>query len=232
MNPRRLIGSILDSLDRGDRVRKIRSRIREDWDARWLRRVSNVVHVGANTGQERDLYARHGVGVLWIEPLPSAFEILSRNIRSLPAQRAHQALLSDVAGREYLLHIASNEGASSSILEFADGKELWPTIQFTNSVPLISDTLDNVLARESRRYDALVMDTQGSELLIIRGATQSLRGFRYIQSEAADFEVYRGYPKASELIAFLASHGFAPIRKTIFAKGPKGECFDLLFAAH
>ena len=231
MNPRRMVGAILDCLDKKDRVRHLRNSLAENWRERWLYGVKNLVHVGANMGQERELYARRGLGVLWIEPIKSVFDVLLENIRPYPRQRAVNALLSDAPGKEYRLHLAANGGASSSILEPAEGHLItFPDIKFQGSITMLSETLDNLLDSDVRQYDALVLDTQGAELLILRGSTRHLKGFRYIQAEAADFELYSGYPMASEIIAYSAEYGFSMIRKTVFARHPKGgEVFDLLF---
>ena len=40
---------------------------------RYLRKLSGVIHVGAHAGQERDLYAKYGLRVLWIEANPEIF---------------------------------------------------------------------------------------------------------------------------------------------------------------
>ena len=42
----------------------------------FLRHTTGVVHVGANIGQERRLYHRHDLDVVWIEPNPHAFDEL------------------------------------------------------------------------------------------------------------------------------------------------------------
>jgi hypothetical protein len=39
--------------------------------SRFLRDVTGVIHVGANTGQERFLYRLFGLNVIWIEPISS-----------------------------------------------------------------------------------------------------------------------------------------------------------------
>ena len=49
----------------------------------------------------------------------------------------------------------------------------------------------NVRAARSA-WDALVMDTQEPELLILKGAEPMLSQFKYIKTEAADFESYVG----------------------------------------
>src|SRR5665213_2643311 len=64
-------------------------------DLFFLAKVPGVIHVGANTGQERDLYQSHGVGVVWVEPIPNVFDQLVKNIAAYPAQRAFKALLTD-----------------------------------------------------------------------------------------------------------------------------------------
>jgi FkbM family methyltransferase len=140
---------------------------------RFLRSVRGVVHVGANVGQERELYRRHDLDVLWIEPIPDVFATLSNNIAGMPRQRALRALVTDRDDAEYEFHIANNAGESSSILDLKEHRDVWPTVDFTQTIKLKSITLTTLLERERvdlARYDALVMDTQGSELLVLRGA--------------------------------------------------------------
>jgi hypothetical protein len=91
--------------------------------------------------------------------------------------------------------------------------------------------LDTILRADPREYEALVMDTQGSELLVLKGAKSVIPNFRYIKTEAADFEMYRGGAKADELVKFLADFGFSVVRRELIARKSDGagECFDLLF---
>src|SRR5512142_1548427 len=63
--------------------RSIRKRVRRSPDA-FLRRVRGVVHVGANTGQERDTYEKFGLDVLWIEPIPDVFQQLKTYLDGYP----------------------------------------------------------------------------------------------------------------------------------------------------
>ena len=75
------------------------------------------------------MYDARGLGVLWIEPIPSVFDALENHIRKFPQQRAHQALVSAESGKKVTLHVASNGGQSSSIFEMGNGlKETWPGI--------------------------------------------------------------------------------------------------------
>jgi FkbM family methyltransferase len=110
-------------------VRKVR-RLLFPWDS-FLKKVPGVIHVGANTGQEREYYASLGLNVLWVEPIPDVFEELRSNIDTFSNQRACCCLLAAEHGTEYAFHIANNGGASSSILDFSKHGEIWPDVHFT-----------------------------------------------------------------------------------------------------
>jgi len=232
MGLRSVVGRALDVVDRGNRVRRLRDRFVESRRHRWLRRVSNLIHAGANTGQEAALYERYGLGVLWIEPDASVFESLVAHIRPYPKQAARKALLADVAGRRCTFHVANNSGASSSMMNLAEHREIWPGIEFTRSVELVTETLDNVLAEDHRAYDALVVNTQGAELLVMKGAVSRLGRLRFILARVADFNSYEGGATLADTTAFLGAHGFRPVRKELFARKPdrSGAYYDVLFA--
>jgi hypothetical protein len=80
-----IIRQTLNTFDRKDHVRRIRSRYLSS-DS-WLRHATSIVHVGANTGQEATTYASFDLEVLWIEPIPHVYEQLLANIRAFPKQR-------------------------------------------------------------------------------------------------------------------------------------------------
>jgi hypothetical protein len=106
----------------------------------FLNRVSHLIHVGANYGQERDIYAKHGISVFWVESIPEVFDALKRNLEEYQQQRAVCAPVTDTVGRKHLFHVSNNDGASSSILEFAQHKDIWPEVCFTRDIELISTT--------------------------------------------------------------------------------------------
>lgn len=71
---------------------------------------------------------------------------------------------------------------------------------------------------------------QGSELMILRGAGDLLKAFRYIKTEAADFEAYRGGCTAADLSAYLAQFGFHEISRKEFARKDNVDAyFDITF---
>src|SRR5271163_274795 len=72
---------------------------------RLMKKLKGVIHVGANTGHERDEYASYGLNVIWIEPIPWVFKQLNSAISSYPNQRALEYLVLDKDGERMTLHV-------------------------------------------------------------------------------------------------------------------------------
>ena len=213
-------------------IRLIRTAFKKDpyW---FLKQVSGVIHVGANVGQERDLYRQHGLRVVSIEPIPEVFVTLQVNIQGYPHQAAFEYLVTDQDDAEYAFHISNNGGASSSILELQLHKDIWPEVHYDKTITLRSVTLPSLLKRErinASNYDALIMDTQGSESLVLKGAVPILGLFRFIKTEVPDFESYTGCCQLDDIRAFLKQHGFQEISRHKFAEhADSGSYYDVVF---
>jgi FkbM family methyltransferase len=199
----------------------------------FLRDIRGVIHIGANTGAERKIYAKHGLEVLWVEPLPKIFSELKENISRYPSQRALRYLVTDFDDKEYIFHVSSNDGASSSIFEPALHRNVWPHVYFTETLALRSVTLKSLVKLEHidiGRYQGLVLDTQGSELLILRGAGELLAGLSYIRTEAADFEAYAGCCRIEDITTYLKAFGFREVLRRPFNTKPGvGTYFDVIY---
>jgi FkbM family methyltransferase len=201
---------------------------------KFLHQVTGVIHIGANIGQERKKYDAQGLDVLWIEPIPEVYETLQENIRNYPRQRALKYLLSATGGETVEFNVTSNNGQSSSILPLKEHKEIWPDVEVSKKLPLVTSTFVEMIAAENidlLKYQAVVLDTQGSELLVLQGMVESFKYFRFIKTEAADFEAYAGCCRDTDLIEFLNKHGFSLIGRRLTARRPKiGSYYDLVLA--
>jgi FkbM family methyltransferase len=200
---------------------------------KFLKEVSGVVHVGANSGQEREIYNQFGLNVIWIEPIPQVFEQLKNNLKGYQNQQAIEALITDIEDKTYEFHIANNNGASSSIYELNEHKDIWPDINYKESISLNSITLTSLFIRESidvSKYQALIMDTQGSELLVLKGSLPILKHFKYVKTEVADFESYKGCCTLSQMRDFMFENGYKEYGRKIFALSTKGgKYYDIIF---
>ena len=200
---------------------------------RLLKKINGIIHVGANTGQEIKLYAQYGLPVVWIEPIPEVFETLQSNLAGVQKQIAIKGLVTDIDNKEYDFKLASNNGASSSILEFNLHQDIWPEVTFEKTIKLFSATLPSLLKNNNINisdYDMLVMDTQGSELLVLNGAIPILKTFTYIKTEVPDFESYKGCCQLEDLQAFLSQHGYKEFSRHKFATHPNGgNYYDIVY---
>ena len=212
-------------------LRKLKEKLRKDPDS-FLEKAFGVIHVGANVGQERSLYAQNDLEVLWIEPIPEVFEILTANLEEFPKQRALPGLVTDEDGKDYELHIANNRG-SSSILDLKLHKEIWPDIHYEKTITVPGVTLNTLLEKEQidlNKYNALVMDTQGSELLVLQGAIPILHHFKFIKTEVADFEAYSGCCQLPEVSAFMKRFGFREYSRRVMIEGREGNrYYDIVY---
>jgi len=199
----------------------------------FLGRSSGIIHVGANDGWERHAYAKHRLRVAWIEALPDAFSRLEQNISSIREQRAICAVLTDREDAVVRFNVASNSGKSSSMFDLGDHVKIHPHISYTATLELRSRTLDGLFADGTLArpdYDALVLDTQGSELLVLQGAQECLTRMKFVKTEAADFELYRGGCRLDALREFLGRHGFREaLRDETGYETGLGSTFDVLF---
>lgn len=211
---------------------RVRRFFAKDHD-RYLKKVKGVIHVGANTGQEIELYEKYKLPVIWIEPIPEVFQVLKKNIAGHLKQYAWEALVTDMNNKVYEFHVASNFGASSSILELDLHKDIWPDINYEKTIKLKSITLDTLIEinkLDMSKYDTLIMDTQGSELLVLKGVESNLKYFTFVKTEVSDFESYKGCCQLKDIEAFLFQRGFEEYSRNKFIDHPQGgSYFDVIY---
>lgn len=212
--------------------RRLRRGFKRDPDA-FLKACTGVIHVGAHLGQERDDYARLGLYVAWVEPIPEIFNRLEENIRPHPRQSAYRYLLAQEDGVEYELKVSNNDGASSSILPFARHEDVWPDVKMCRTIAIPGTTLRAFIEGnniDTSRYNALVLDTHGAELGILRSGGAVIRQFAYVKVEAADFEAYAGAPMLSDIEEYMKGVGFEEFSRNRFMTRPGiGSFFDVVY---
>jgi len=139
----------------------------------------------------------------------------------------------DQDGQAYQFHVANNQGESSSILELQMHRDVWPDVAFDRTILLESITLQSLVSKERinlEQYDRLLIDTQGSELLVLRGAGPLLARFHMIKVEVADFPAYQGGCQFPEVDQFLRQNGFREQYREPFAHHPQGGSYlDVIY---
>lgn len=202
-----------------------------------LSSLSGVIHVGANVGEERHEYAQQNLSVLWFEPNPESFQKLQFNIAEFPKQQAFQCLILDEDDKKYIFHVADNgEGVAgaSSILERTGHKESWPSVSYIKEIEVSGLTLNTFFKRhkiDKSKFQFLSVDTEGTELLVLKGATEILPFIHFAEIEVMDFDVYKNGSSMDDIDLFMSSKGFQ--KKSLclqcVAEVGKGRCYNALY---
>jgi FkbM family methyltransferase len=183
-----------------------------DW---FLRKSTGLIHVGASIGQERNLYARFNLDAIWVEPIPAAYAKLLANLAGFPKQRGYQYLLTDREGQEYEFLLSGEEGMCSSILPYGKIRDANPDQRhwyvYDGSMKVTSSTLAAMVKKESidiKNFQTLIIDTQGSELYVLRGAIELFPHIHFIKVEVPDYEGYEGCCTVKDMNEFMNAHGY------------------------
>ncbi|MGH0029495.1 MAG: FkbM family methyltransferase [Myxococcota bacterium] len=146
--------------------------IETHWFVQSLRPGDVVVDVGANVGYYT-LIASRLVGetgrVYAFEPDPESFALLTRNVRESGLDNVvlEQKGVSDRAGTLELYLSESNRG---------DHRIFQPEGESRRTIEVESVALDDYFAGRHAEVDFVKIDTQGAELLILRGMREILAG--------------------------------------------------------
>ena len=201
----------------------------------FLRNVNGVIHIGANEGQEREHYKKYNINrVLWIEADPNVFKKLKKNISKYKNHIAINYLILDKS-QKTKFNISNAEGNASSVLNLLKHKEMYPEIKFIKRITIQGYTFALVVKREGiniKNYQALILDTQGSELMILKGANKLLNNLKYIKLECADFEIYKSSPTVKEISKYLKKFNFKEKKRIKIDENKKNQnVYDVLYSS-
>jgi FkbM family methyltransferase len=171
-----------------------------------------VIHVGAHWGQEAKYYYGNGVKkTVWIEADPNCIDKLRQEVSIYKDALVLNECVSDVDGKEVVFNISSNDGQSSSYLEFGYHKIAHPEVNYVSSINLKTKTLNTIFIENKiniKDYNFLTADIQGAELLLLKGSTDILDDIDCVYAEINDKEVYKNCGLVGEIDEFLKIYGF------------------------
>lgn len=170
-----------------------------------------ILHIGAHLVQERDVYnKRQFEPVIWLEAQSNIVDSARILLSEYPNQRIFHATLWSESNIEMTFHVAGHQGSSSSLLEphliTASHPEVWTDQKYqTHSI-----SLDDFFERESiiEKYRIVVLDVQGAEIEVIKGAKKAIQNIDYLITEISSIELYKGTAKIKKLEKILNELGF------------------------
>jgi len=194
----------------------------------YLTNVRGAIHVGGHFGEEASWYHENGfTRVLWFEPCFSSYEVLVRNIEAYPNQKAFQFGIHDTLTNA-VLHIASNAGESSSILQLGKHKIYHPEVRYVGQEEILLHRLDwvfNAFKIDIKDFNFLNVDVQGAELNVIRSFGEGITGMNYIYTEVNVEELYEGCSLIHEVDEYLSKFAF----KRVLTEMTKANWGDALY---
>jgi|TARA_R110002020_G_scaffold60978_1_gene164561 FkbM family methyltransferase len=167
---------------------------------------STILDIGAHSGQ----FYRWAKNVwpdafIWmIEANECHADILS-NLTNQNNDKYTIATMGDVE-REVNLYTRTDkphtEGAS-----YYKESAYWDIPQLVMKIPKTLQTLDNLFTDDSS-FDLIKMDTQGSEVDIIKGGKNLCKKSKYILLEVSLTKLNEGAPTYEETMSFMEEYGF------------------------
>lgn len=109
-------------------------------------------------------------------------------------------------------HLYRSRGDSSALLPDPRYARLIGGSGFAieKTIRVVTTRLDTFFVRQSElpRPDMIKLDTQGTELDVLRGAETCLKTCSLVEAEVEFCQMYQGQPLFHEVMAFMLDHGF------------------------
>lgn len=189
--------------------------------------IRGAIQVGAHFCEEHDELLKCGITKLvYIEPCGSAFNEMNNRIFTSAAKgsiidRFRIKEMDGISVRDGKLYIAmfkracgevegefemyvsnANQGQSNSLLQPLLHLQQHPEVVFTDKETIMVSRLDTFPIKK-QDYNMLIMDVQGAEGLVLKGATETLKYIDLIYTEINRGATYAGNMEIDEMDAFL-----------------------------
>ena len=180
-----------------------------------------VIQIGTHWAEEHNVYLEMGIPkFVYVEPCKEAFNVMLEKF-GITGGTTDNTFSVTVDGKiklfkcacgeveqDMLMNVShNNQGQSNSLLKPELHLNQHPEVIFTDNEIVKVVPLDN-LEFDRGGYNLLVMDTQGYEGQVLKGATETLKNIDCIYTECNRGQTYAGNMEIDEMDAFLKVHGF------------------------
>jgi len=195
-----------------------------------------IIEAGSYNGADTEYLAKYwkNGSVHSFEPIPALYKKTTQRVKKCKNVSTYQVALSNKNGSAdfYISSLNASPNApsaSSSLLEPALHLVHAPQVGFKKKIVVQTMTLDLWAEKNKiRNVDFIWLDTQGSELSILKNSSKILPTVKAILLEVIFIEAYKNQPSFDETKTWMESQGFqlAALSKTHVWYG------DALFIRH
>jgi FkbM family methyltransferase len=180
-----------------------------------------ILHVGAHECEELNDYLKYLSidKILWVEALPNKVLLCKKRYSNVLIENA---IVSDVVEKVHFN--VSNNGQSSSILEFGLHSYFHPQVHYIHQFESETKLLKDILPKYDIEYNFLNFDIQGAELKALKGMKEYLNKVDYLYTEVNSDYVYKGCALVTELDDYLLQFGLHRV-ETNWTKFKWGDAF-------
>jgi FkbM family methyltransferase len=163
-----------------------------------------ILHVGAHECEELGWYEKYisRDKILWVEAMKGKVEFCKSIYHGINIENA---IVSDV--EEPIKFKISNNGQSSSILDFGLHSQYHPQVHYVSEIDGNTVLLKNILPKYNIDYNFLNFDIQGAELKALKGMEEYLNKVDYLYTEVNSDYVYKECALIQEIDEYLKKFG-------------------------
>ena len=171
-----------------------------------------VLHIGAHECEELKDYMNKDINqnnIVWIDAIQEKVDKM--NSRGIP--NVYCAALNDT--EQTVKFNITNNGQSSSLLDFGTHKTNYPSIRVIESREVQTQTLKNFIEKNNisiEKCNFWNLDIQGKELDVLKSAEEYIKYADAIYCEVNTEEVYQGCGVLVDLDVFLKSKGLQRVK--------------------
>jgi len=171
--------------------------------------IDGAFHIGAHDCEELTFYNQLGLKneeVVWIDAIPK--KVVEATNKGIP--NVYNAVITDKDYEDVIFNV-SNNGQSSSVLEFGTHSIEHPWVVYVDKIQQKSITIDTFFEKnniDASKYNFWNFDIQGAELMALKGAIKSIQHAKALYLEVNEKELYKNCGLITEIDTFLSNYNF------------------------
>jgi FkbM family methyltransferase len=190
--------------------------------------ITGILHVGAHDCEEKSEYNRFNISddnIFWVDAMSGKID--SNKQKYGQHLNIYHGVIDDEDDKTVNFHITNN-GESSSILEFGSHETHHPHVKVVSTQEMKTTRLDTLIERHQipiEKLNFLNLDIQGVELRALKSMEKHLQHVRYIYTEVNIEQVYKDCDQMPDIDEYLSKFGFKRAATNILSQYGWGDAF-------